>query len=65
MKGLAAILRLEANPKILLPDLFDVICERFSPREDGYTVSVSCPQHPDCHVSVLGFNKTNKTFMLL
>ena len=62
VKGLVAILKLMAKPKVLLPNLLDVICERFSHREDSiaapsnYPVSLTCPCHPDGHnVSLLGF----------
>ena len=62
VKGLVAILKLMAKPKVLLPNLLDVICERFSPKEDStavpsnYPVSLTCPSHPHGHnVSLLGF----------
>ena len=39
VKGLVAILKLMTKPKVLLPNLLDVICQRFSPREEDNLAS--------------------------
>ena len=46
VKSLVAILKLMAKPKVLLPNLLDVICERFSPREDSSAVPPSLDGDP-------------------
>ena len=59
MQGLVAILKLLKDPKALLPDLLDVICERFT-QDDRYLghapISVSCPCQSEHHlISLPGF----------
>ena len=62
VKDLVTILKLMTEPDVLLLDLLDVICERFTP-EDVHLlrlnthVSIRCPRHPeDLHfIPLAGF----------
>ena len=52
MKNLATILKLMKQPKDLLLDLLDVICERllpYGPYGALNQLQVACPRHPDPH----------------
>ena len=58
MKNLATILKLMGQPKDLLLDLLDLICEGLPPLVDVVTnqLQIVCPRHPEPHnVSPAGF----------
>ena len=60
VKDLVSILKLLKNPKILLLDLLDAICERFPADSNGLKIpemSVGCPRHPGAshNISWSGF----------
>ena len=54
VKNLVAILKLLTDPKALLVDLLDVICESFTPEDVHFFhlishLSIRCPRHPGGH----------------
>ena len=61
VKDLVTILKLMSEPNVLLLDLLDVICERFTPEDVDLLrlnthVSIRCPRHPDLHfIPLAGF----------
>ena len=62
VKDLVTILKLMSEPNVLLLDLLDVICERFTPEDVDLLrlnthVSIRCPRHPeDLHfIPLTGF----------
>ena len=59
VKGLVAILKLLKDPKALLPDLLDLICERFTQDERFFRhpqITVGCPCPAEHHsISLTGF----------
>ena len=57
IKHLVAILKLMRDPRPLLLDLLDLICERFPPHDIHFQpermsiVRLACPRHPEGHVT--------------